>query len=367
MAYYFLTASKDASIYLQQPFQNTGLDEILEVSKVYYGNIKDVSRALIKFDFDVVSEFISGGKIELDEVRLLLKETESNEIPLRYTVFAHPISGSWEMGIGSRFDNITTAGAVWRYREGDSRLDWFGGIGEFETGSDGTEDGRGGVWYTSVSASQHFEYQTADINMDVAEVVESWISGTLPNYGFILKYPTDNEGFVDLSGDGDFDTNDYGQLKFFSKETNTIYQPKVRFGWNDQIFETGSLQPLQSENPVIRIKNLKTEYKVNTTTVFRVVGRDKFPLKTFTNKFPHGNTSNYLPMETYYQIRDFLSNDVIIPFGEYSKISCNESGNFILLNFTNWEVDRVYKIDFKIVVDEIEHYFDNNYTFKLIK
>ena len=37
--YYFLTASKDASIYLQQPTQNTGLDEILEVSKTYYGNL----------------------------------------------------------------------------------------------------------------------------------------------------------------------------------------------------------------------------------------------------------------------------------------------------------------------------------------
>ncbi len=50
MAYYFLTASKDASVYLQQPDQNAGLDEVLEVSKVYYGNIKDVSRALLKFE-----------------------------------------------------------------------------------------------------------------------------------------------------------------------------------------------------------------------------------------------------------------------------------------------------------------------------
>jgi hypothetical protein len=50
MAYYFLTASKDASVYLQQPNQNTGLDEILEISKVYYGNIKDVDRSIIKFD-----------------------------------------------------------------------------------------------------------------------------------------------------------------------------------------------------------------------------------------------------------------------------------------------------------------------------
>ena len=47
--YYFLTASKDATIFEQQPTQNTGLDEILEVSKVYYGALKDTARTLIKF------------------------------------------------------------------------------------------------------------------------------------------------------------------------------------------------------------------------------------------------------------------------------------------------------------------------------
>ena len=33
--YYFVTSSKGVGIYLQQPKQNTGLDEVLEVSKVY--------------------------------------------------------------------------------------------------------------------------------------------------------------------------------------------------------------------------------------------------------------------------------------------------------------------------------------------
>ena len=50
--YYFLTASKDASIFQQQPTQNTGLDEVLEVSKVYYGSLKDIARSLIKFDLN---------------------------------------------------------------------------------------------------------------------------------------------------------------------------------------------------------------------------------------------------------------------------------------------------------------------------
>ena len=44
------TSSFDASIYLQQPDQNTGRDEILEVGKLYYGSSMDINRTLIKFD-----------------------------------------------------------------------------------------------------------------------------------------------------------------------------------------------------------------------------------------------------------------------------------------------------------------------------
>ena len=57
--YYFVTASKDSTIYLQQPGQNTGRDEILEISKIYYGNLKDIARSLIKFDTAPLSESIA--------------------------------------------------------------------------------------------------------------------------------------------------------------------------------------------------------------------------------------------------------------------------------------------------------------------
>ena len=122
MAYYFLTASKDASVYLQQPDQNAGLDEVLEVSKVYYGNIKDVSRALLKFDVIGLSSSLSDGSVKLTDATLILKETESEELPLEFTLDAYPISQSWEMGNGTRFDDITTSGVTWNNRKGDSTL-----------------------------------------------------------------------------------------------------------------------------------------------------------------------------------------------------------------------------------------------------
>ena len=355
MAYYFLTASKDASVYLQQPNQNTGFDEILEISKVYYGNVKDISHTLLKFDVGYISKSISEQSIKLDTANLILKETKSEEIPLEYTIYANPIFGNWEMGTGTRFDNITTAGVTWNYREGDSKLEWIENAFEANTTAS-INDGSGGTWYTNYGSSQSFNYQTADINMNVKSMLTAWMSGSIQNNGIILKYSTTNES----------DTQDYGILKFFSKETNTIYQPKIQIVWDDQIFTTASLSALSANDIKVGVTNLKKEYKVGTEVKLKIFGRELYPIKTFTNTFSY-ETVKYLPQTTYYQIKDVNSDDVIIPFSDYSKVSCDENGNYIKINFSNWEAGRTYKIEFKVDNDGDIQYFDNDTTFSLIK
>ena len=355
MAYYFLTASKDASVYLQQPNQNTGLDEILEISKVYYGNIKDVSHTLLKFDVGYISASISNNSISMSAAELILKETKSEEIPLEYIIYANPISGSWEMGTGTRFDNISTQGVTWNYREGDSSLEWL--ENNFATNTTASiNNGVGGTWYTSYNASQTFSYQTTDINMNVISLLRAFISGSVINDGIILKYSTANES----------DTADYGILKFFSKETHTIHQPKIRIGWDDSVFSTGSLAELTANDIKVGVTNLKKEYKVGTVAKIQIFGRELYPVKTFSDTFVY-STSKYLPTTTYYQIKDFASNDIIIPFSNYSKVSCDSNGNYIKVNFSNWEANRVYKIEFKIDNNGSVEYFDNDTTFSLVK
>ena len=355
MAYYFLTASKDATVYLQQPDQNTGLDEILEISKIYYGNIKDVSRALIKFDISHLSASLSNNSMKLSEATLILRETESEEIPLEYTIYAYQVSGSWQMGKGTRFDEVSTQGVTWNYREGDSNLEWLP-IANFIAGSTGSYQGEGGVWYINNASSQSFNYQTADISMDVKTSLKNWISGSIPNDGFVIKHSNNIE-------DG---TDDYGILKFFSKETNTIYEPKIRIGWDDQSFQTGSLSPTTSENIKVNVTNFRASYKENSIVKIRIFARDLYPLKTFANSFAYTNTK-YLPTSSYYQIKDAASDDIIIPFGQYSKLSCDENGNYINLNFSNWKPNRFYKIEFKVEQNGVVQYFDENITFSLEK
>jgi flagellin-like hook-associated protein FlgL len=192
--------------------------------------------------------------------------------------------------------------------------------------------------------------------MDVKSLLKSWMSGSIPNDGIILRHSVDNET----------DTQDYGSIKVFSKETNTIYQPKIRIGWDDQSYVTGSLKALTSEDIKVGITNLKTEVKVGTTPKIRVFARELYPIKTFTNQFAY-STSHYLPTTSYYQIKDVASDDIIIPFSDYSKISCDENGNYINLNLSNWEAGRTYKMEFKINMDGNVQYFDEDITFTIVK
>ena len=351
--YYFVTSSKDATLYLQQPSQNTGRDEILEVSKTYYGNLKDVAHTLIKFDTDTLSSKISSGEVTMSEATLLLRECESDEIPLDYTIYANIVSGSWEMGIGTRFDDISSDGVSWKQR--NNNVEWLDD--DYANGVTGSLNGYGGTWFTGSESTQSFSYESTDISMDVSASLNEWISGTYSNEGFILRHSSVFEN----------DTNDYGQLKFFSKETNTIYQPKIRIGWDDSSFTTGSLTELTEDDIKVTFKRLKSSYKVNSKPKVIVFGRELYPLKTYTNEFAY-NDVKFLPSTTYYQVKDAITDEVIIPFSNYSKVSCDSNGNFIRLNLENWETNREYYLEIKVDRDGVVEYFsDKDLTFLVEK
>ncbi len=347
--YYFLTSSKDSSIYLQQPTQNTGLDEALEVSKIFYGNLKDTARTLIKFETTPLSQSIASGEVTMSSADLILKEYESSEIPIDYTIYAYPVSQSWDMGIGTRFDEISSDGVSWNNK---TTSKWL--VGEYSSGTTGSFNGSGGTWYTGSSASQSFSYQTSDIEMDVIDSINSWINGSLPNEGWIIKHASSKEN----------DTTDYGQLKFFGKETNTIYQPKLRIGWDDSSFSTGSLTELTADDIHVTFKRLKARYKLGNIPTIRVFGREKYPLKTYSNTYAYTDVK-YLPPTTYYQIKDIITEEVVVPFNDdFTKVSCDANGNYFKLNLTNFESNRDYYIEIKTVRDGVIEYFgDKDLTF----
>lgn len=349
----FYTSSYDASVYLQQPDQNAGRDEILEVGKLYYGSVKDIARAFIKFD---VSNVETGTNWK---AYLNLKSANSEEIPLEYTIYANAVSQSWTMGTGTKFDNITSNGISWKYRDGTNT--WqdnvIGGTAVFTTGTTGSANAEGGTWYTSSEASQYFNNEPDDIRMDVTSIVNLWINETLPNNGFVVHHSLENES----------NSLDYGLLKFFSKETNTIYEPKLEIVYEDFSFSTGSLAPVTGsadEGYKVVITNLKNEYQSDTKVKIRVKGRDMFPLKSFGTTFAYDQVK-YLS-NIYYQLEDYITGEIIFPFGEYTRVSCDSTSNYFNINFNSIPKNRTYKLKLKIVESGISTIIDDKYIFDLV-
>ena len=58
--YKLFNATRDATLYSQQPTSNTGLDEVLEIGKTYYGSLEDKVRAVIKFSNSEISSSMAG-------------------------------------------------------------------------------------------------------------------------------------------------------------------------------------------------------------------------------------------------------------------------------------------------------------------
>jgi len=356
----FFTSSFDASIYLQQPDQNTGRDEMLEVGKLYYGSTKDIARTLLKFNSthlsQSVAENIGTGSYS---VFLNLKAAKSEEIPLQYKLYANAVSQSWTMGTGTKFDNISSDGVSWYYRNGSSK--WMDLSGSYAAGSDtgSITNGGGSTWYLSGSTSQSFDYETDDVRMDVTNIVKLWVSGSIANDGIVVHHSLDAES----------DLLDYGVIKFFSKETNTIYEPKLEMVWNDSVFSTGSLSPVTGsaqEGYKVVITNLKSKYVKDTKVKIRLKGRDMYPSKTFDRTFSYDQVK-YLPSgSTYYQIEDYITGEAIFPFGDYTKVSCDSTSNYFIMDLATLPINRAYRLKIKIIESGIATIVDDKYIFEIV-
>ena len=359
------SSSYDASVYLQQPDQNAGRDGLLEVGKLYYSDVKDIARSLIKFNMNPVSQSLYDNSVTGSwKCYLNLKTSVAEEIPLDYTLYANAVSQSWTMGTGTKFDNITTDGISWKYRDGINK--WqditLGGSATYIAGTTGSANAEGGTWYTASESSQSFSYQESDLRMDVTGIVNLWISGTIPNNGFIIHHSLNNEYN---------NTLDYGVIKFFSKETNTIYEPKLELVWNDSSYVVSGLSPvtgsLYDDDYKVVLTNFKTKYPKDSVVKIRLKGRDMYPSKSFGSTFQYDQVK-YLPTgSTYYQLEDYVTREVIVPFGEYSKVSCDSNGNYFKLDLSTLPITRNYLVKIKVVEGGISTIIDNKFMFEIVE
>lgn len=372
--YFSFLSTQDSTLYEYNYRRNSGIDQILELTKRvpgvpdidggYYSDIYN-SRLLIQFDVqDIVTKIQDGTISPSSEFYLSLKATEAVDVPINYSLYVHPICYSWENGQGHYYDfpEITT-GVSWQYRDGyyfAEGTEWLSGSLPTATTASYTTVPGGGCWYTGSAntATQSFAFATTpDIRVNVSNIVRNWISGSYTNYGFIVKKSDTDEQSTIYTGD----------IKFFGRETHTIYMPKLEAVWNDVSFtNTGSLEEVSSSNCIVHFSNLLKEYDVNSKAKISLVARDKYYIPSYSTT--RQNSLKRLPTSSYYSILDSVTNDIIVPFDTGStQLSINSNGNFFYLNMKAFLPERYYKIVVKSQWEggAVQEIFDEGFYFKV--
>ena len=358
--------------------QNFGKDEILELRKEFFNLSFDYpTRVLVQFDISEISKSIEDLRETNEEIipstdptfgskfYLRLYEAEGNkELSSNYKLSAHPIIEQWTEGTG-KFESSPQVknGCSWNYRDfplGGSGVDWTISGSSYASGSD-------------LIATQSFSSSKPDVEMDVTNIVQSWLTSSGAPVGTGMSGSSNNGFLVKFSGSQETDSETFGHLKFFSNDTNTIYSPKLEFRWDEHKpatgSNTGSLLQLTSsgeaDNYIYPI-GLRESYKEDEKVKFRFGARKRYIQKSFSTSVQEVSGS-YIPFKSgSYSIVDVATGETKVPFSTYTSMSCDSTSNYFNQWLTGFETDRYYKILIKVKYDDKqEHIFDDNFEFKI--
>ena len=351
----FINSGSDSITGEDYTDKNTGQDEILELKKVFFN--KDFSyntRVLVQFDADEINSFITSSNISPDyKTNLRLWETKGTSgLSETYTIAAYPLSQSWSEGVGKEGDTPkTTDGVSWKNRQypaGGAEINWAT---------------NGGTYIAGDEVTQSFSAESPDLNIDITSIAKKWFSGENNNYGLLLR----------ISGSSETSSGSYEDIKFFSRQTNTIYSPKIELKWDDHLpatgSNTGSLTTLDlsgnSENYLYPI-HLREAYKETEKVKFRFGARKRYIDKSFSTSVQSVSGSYFTEGSTSYSIIDLATNESIVPFSAYTTMSCDTVSPYFTQDLNGFEPNRAYKIMIKVNHDDGQRIiYDDDFEFIL--
>ena len=333
----FINSGSDSITGEDYTDKNTGQDEVLELKKVFFN--KDFSyntRVLIQFDADEINSFLTSSNVSSDyKTNLRLWETKGTSgLSETYTIAAYPLSESWDEGVGKEGDvPKTTDGVSWKNRQypaGGSEVNWTTA---------------GGTYISGDEVTQSFSAESPDLNINITSIAKKWFSGENNNYGLLLR----------LSGSREQSTGSFEDLKFFSRQTNTIYSPKIELKWDDHLpatgSNTGSLTALDlsgnSENYLYPI-HLREAYKETEKVKFRFGARKRYIDKSFSTSVQTVSGSYFAEGSASYSIIDMATNESMVPFSAYTTMSCDTVSPYFTQDLNGFEPNRAYKIMIKV-------------------
>ena len=314
-------ALKDSSVYSYAPNDNTGLDEILDIGVSDVEN--SVTRSLICFDKSKIDEqklLVDGNYDEFINVHYC----NGHNVPSEYTIqLKKLIDSNWSNGLG--FQNTPST----------SGINWTQYVANYLS----TE--------TLVGEQNFTIYTDKDLQFDVKDS---------PTYSFSIN----------LKNDTTLKTSSRTLLHFYSKDTNTIFEPVYELRYDDSVYDTTQSVSTLTTEPYVSLTNNSDKLYANNLYRINVSCRERHPTRSFI-KNSIFNKRRTLPITSWYAIRDLSSGHYLIDFDEnYTKISLDANGNFFMFDTSNLATNRYYTFDIKTRINGIDYIFKDNIHFKLL-
>jgi len=371
MAVYKIFPESDSFIFTEEVTGNAGLDEILEIGGYPVSGVGQTSRILTKFNNSEIQDAINNKVNGADfQAKLHLYLASAYELPTSYSVNTYPLYNEYTNGVGKFADlPVDKTGVSWTYISNAALLTHWtlpSNTVEMPTGVTGSYNSTyvgGGSWYTgsngvNLEATQTLNLNSAhDLDIDITNAVTLHYSGSIVNNGYITK----------LSDDLEFSTLSSIRLKYYGKDTNTIYPPSLDIKWDDSTYVTGSLSTLSTDNATINITNNKGKYINSGKQRFRISAKPKYPVRTFTTGSIY--LTNYaLPQGSTWSMRDEYTDEMIIDFdSSYTKISCDSEGSYFDIYLDGVQPERYYKVLIKAELGGTNAVIDGNNVFKVVR
>ncbi|MAG27245.1 hypothetical protein CMI47_17060 [Candidatus Pacearchaeota archaeon] len=215
---------------------NMGLADVLETFSIYgrqASGSSELSRILIKFPISDIttdrtnSVIPASGSVSF-YLRMFNAKT-SKTVPVEYKLIVSAISQSWQEGIGldlEQYKDITKGNTGANWMSASNTTAWPRPGGNFLTGA------------SDIVLSQSFPTGLEDLEIDVSDLVEKWIAGTLGDYGMGVFLSSAYEAYTgsgapqgsNLGGA----TVSYYTKRFFARGTQYFFKrPVIEARWDD--------------------------------------------------------------------------------------------------------------------------------------
>ena len=211
---------------------NMGASDILEVFSIYgqaAATSGELARTIIGFSTnDILADRDAGNIPASGSVSFFLNlynAPHSQTVPRGMQLQIAPLTTPWQEGFGLDMDEYKDT-----VDPGDEGSTWFLANNAESWTTAGGDYSTGSYSYTDL-----LNRGTENVSIDITELVEAWISGSVLNYGLIVKMVNTQEPY-DIVSNPSGSRQSYYIKKFFGRNSEFFFKrPTIEAKWNSSI------------------------------------------------------------------------------------------------------------------------------------